>query len=186
MKKPVQSKICPCCGIDKPRSEYYKKLNSISHKCKICSLKSIKENQHKYIGKYTDYVNAWKRQQTELDTDYNKRRKELKRVKYHESKDSLNQKRRERYSSDADYRANCLSQCSGRRKHKPKWVKTDDLKEFYKNCPKGYEVDHIVPLNGVVDGRKVCGLHVLWNLQYLTAEENRRKYNMVKEQELQT
>lgn len=178
-------KKCPSCGIEKPKTEYYKKQNSISYLCKPCTRAVNTERASKYIGKYSDYQNAWKRKQTELDTDYNKRRKELKRVKYHESKDSLNQKRRDRYSSDTDYRANCLSQCSGRRKHKPKWVKTDDLKEFYKNCPKGYEVDHIVPLNGVVDGRKVCGLHVLWNLQYLTAEENRRKYNMVKEQELQ-
>lgn len=178
-------KICPSCGIEKPRSEYYKKLNTISHKCKPCTLAENKRNVSKYKGKYEEYKNAWKRQQTELDTDYNKRRKELRRIKYHENKESLNEQRRERYSSDADYRARCISQCSGRRIHKPKWVNNAELKEFYKNCPKGCEVDHIIPLNGVVDGRKVCGLHVLWNLQYLTAEENRRKYNMVKEQMLQ-
>jgi 5-methylcytosine-specific restriction endonuclease McrA len=46
------------------------------------------------------------------------------------------------------------------------------IKEFYKNCPKGYEVDHIVPLSK-------GGLHTLSNLQYLTMSDNRRKSNKI-------
>jgi 5-methylcytosine-specific restriction endonuclease McrA len=46
------------------------------------------------------------------------------------------------------------------------------LQQFYLNCPKGYEVDHIIPLSK-------GGAHSLENLQYLTKEENRRKSNKI-------
>jgi ATPase subunit of ABC transporter with duplicated ATPase domains len=178
----METKICPSCNIDKPRSEYYKKLESISYRCKKCTLDENKKRANKYIGKYSDYQNAWKRKQTDQNTEYNKRRKELKRERYQAQKDKINEARRKRYSTDEDYRAACLSRCSDRRQNVPKWVNFKEIADFYKKCPLGHEVDHIIPLNGVIDGRRVCGLHVLWNLQYLTIEENRRKYNIVKEQ----
>lgn len=49
----------------------------------------------------------------------------------------------------------------------------DGIEQFYKNCPKGYEVDHRIPLQG----KYVSGLHVIYNLQYLPQHENRVKSN---------
>ncbi len=55
----------------------------------------------------------------------------------------------------------------------PAWINLEAIKEIYARCPKGYHVDHIVPLQG----KNVCGFHVENNLQYLKAEENIRKGN---------
>ena len=58
----------------------------------------------------------------------------------------------------------------------PKWLTRDDIrrmKEIYKNCPEGMQVDHIYPLQGA----HCSGFHHPDNLQYLTSSENKRKGN---------
>lgn len=74
----------------------------------------------------------------------------------------------------ANYRAKKLNAT-------PKWLSKDQHEEmrlFYikaKNL--NMEVDHIIPING----SNVCGLHVPWNLQLLTRQENASKSNKVLE-----
>lgn len=57
----------------------------------------------------------------------------------------------------------------------PAWQDRNEIGNFVGSCPLGHHVDHIIPLKG----RNVCGLHVLENLQYLSAQENRCKGNKI-------
>lgn len=61
----------------------------------------------------------------------------------------------------------------------PKWVNKQELRTLYENCPVGFHVDHIIPLKNSL----VCGLHVPWNLQYLSASENLKKHNHIEVRE---
>lgn len=59
------------------------------------------------------------------------------------------------------------------RRATPAWADRAAIRAFYAACPPGFQVDHEIPLHG----KNVCGLHVLENLQYLTASENAAKGN---------
>ncbi len=76
-------------------------------------------------------------------------------------------------ATQAKYRATKL-------KATPKWANIEAIKGWYKlakmfdkTFKEKHHVDHIVPLQG----KKVCGLHVEYNLQVLTAVENLSKGN---------
>lgn len=71
-------------------------------------------------------------------------------------------------NSSAKYRAAKISAI-------PPWANLSKIKEIYDNCPEGYHVDHIFPLQA----ENSCGLHVENNLQYLPARDNLRKSNKV-------
>lgn len=55
----------------------------------------------------------------------------------------------------------------------PPWADLDKIKDIYDKCPKGYHVDHIIPLQGEF----ISGLHIETNLQYLPALDNIKKGN---------
>ena len=113
-------------------------------------------------------------------------------ARYEMNRIELKKKRLDRYYSDiekgraqlrADYKKNrraYIERAAYREKmllkRIPKWLTVEQrkmIKDFWLNCPKGYHVDHIVPLQG----KNVSGLHVPWNLQYLPAYKNLSKSN---------
>lgn len=84
---------------------------------------------------------------------------------------AIDRQARWRKANPERYRALQQEREAAMRTQTPSWADRDAMKKFYENRPEGHEVDHIVPLQGKI----VSGLHVLCNLQYLPAEENRKK-----------
>lgn len=81
------------------------------------------------------------------------------------------------FSHKAASRERKLKYLVNKKQRIPIWANHKMIRDFYIQCPEGHEVDHIVPLNG----ENVCGLHVEYNLQYLSPFENRSKSNKIKD-----
>lgn len=149
----MSSKTCTKCHVSKPSSEFYNKR----HQCKTCRRIIIASWQKRNPSKVSEYRIAYR----EAD------RKRASRQSMSWDTNHPGQ----RAARLAKYKAAKLQRT-------PRWLSETQLKEIqsiYTNCPKGYEVDHIVPLQGNL----VSGLHVPWNLQYLKVRDNRVKYNKI-------
>lgn len=149
-------KKCKICNEVKDLSQFSKNSRAkdgLRYNCKNCRSKSYYDKRDYYRNLGT----IWRENNFEQFTIKNR------------EWDSKNRKRRN--SIEAKRRA-IKSQAT------PKWLTKNQLKEIeniYVNCPKGYHVDHILPLKG----KNITGLHVPWNLQYLPALENIKKGNRV-------
>lgn len=98
----------------------------------------------------------------------------------------LNDKKRQYSSNNPEINAANVSLRRARRKEAcPSWAVERTKTEYKRLFVEGkarevedgtkYHVDHIVPLAGKADDQTVCGLHVWYNLQLLTATENLSK-----------
>ena len=140
-----------------------------------CRIIAARENAKKWSAQNPDRVRAnvkrWRGANPDLVATYRKgwaernpeKAKEIAR-RASQAWSLENPKRRNAYQNQR--RALKIMAC-------PPWVGKEELSQIYEGCPKGHHVDHIIPLKHDL----VCGLHVPWNLQYLSPEGNRRKSN---------
>lgn len=152
-----------------------------------------------------DYSRKWQTENSEKVRSYNQkwyaehREEELQRNREQYAKNTAKEhaRRHRRYelnpeamraasrkwakNNPAKVRASGIRRMFRMEQRTPLWADTDAMDTFYRDCPEGMHVDHIIPLVGkTVDGHLVSGLHVLNNLQYLSATANLRKHNKMR------
>lgn len=150
----LSSNICSACLKEKNRLAYAKHRDKRLDSAKAnyaTNKEHKKEYQKKYYRSTLEYQKVW-----------HKQNKTNKRYKYN--------------AYEAKRRATKLNAT-------PSWLTEEQLlqieyvywlaKDVSKITGEEYQVDHIIPLQGV----DVCGLHVPWNLQLLPAKENAAKKN---------
>lgn len=156
-------KICPKCGTEHTMNgKFCSKscANSRSWTAEDKLKKSLlnkefsKNNPSHYLGRtgwaHSDEMKELKRQLTLKHWDERGRRtQEQKLAQNRANVNKYNALKRDAVTPESDF---------------------DLIKEIIKACPKGYDVDHIVPISK-------GGKHHQDNLQYLPLSENRRKGN---------
>lgn len=152
---------CRNCKTFKERSSYPNKMTaSLSKWCRECRTEYKKESNSKHSATRAD---------KQLKRYYAKKKCplvwELRKKKQRE----YNKTSRGRAIRLADTRA----RQAGLKQRTPIWVDRSALRKWYIDRQEGFCVDHIIPLKG----ENVSGLHVPWNLQYLTENENVAKSN---------
>lgn len=193
-------KYCPKCKSDKPREEFYKASKAkdgLQGYCKVCvraislTRKDYRKSYRKLNSKKSkdyrkQYTLANKDKITMSNKQYredNKERVKLSQKTYKENNYDkvLESSRKYREKNKPKYAKYRSARRAVEARATPSWLTEEhhkrmelmwglrELKSFVNGTE--YEVDHIVPLNGVT----VCGLHVPWNLQLLPKTENRKK-----------
>jgi hypothetical protein len=165
--------LCKKCLIQKEHSFFVKdkrKKHGISFLCKQCS---------------NSYKNAWSSKKQNKEKKHNYYLKNIEKLRFKNNQHYLNNK--ESYIQRAkSWKTNnldkhALNEAKRREKIRlstPKWLSAEQknkIKRFYKERPIGMTVDHIIPIRG----KDVSGLHVPWNLQYLTIQDNVKKFNKI-------
>jgi hypothetical protein len=156
-------KICTKCSAEKEASEFHKdrqKSDGLCSVCKSCNYESVAKWQKDNADKCNENTKKWQEQNPSKVTATAKNY-------------SMNNK--------GKVNANTAKRAAVKLQRTPKWLSKLHFKQigiFYDSASMlteelgiEFEVDHIIPLRG----DNVSGLHVPWNLQVITAKENRVK-----------
>lgn len=204
-EKAMGVQCCKMCGVEKPLSEFHASAHhkrlGVNGRCKVCISEAAKQWKADNREVARARSRAWHKRYPEKSKYYAdhrsppspERKIELRTYFQRwaakpEIKAKMAEQRRRWY---AENKALCLARSRAYTAQKaramPLWLTDSDISamnEKYREAARltqetgfKYEVDHIVPLNGEF----VCGLHVPWNLQVITAAENRSKSNKLLE-----
>lgn len=184
-------KYCTGCSNVRHVTLYKKdagKWNRLQHLCADCANKQNKNYRinNPEAHKIYELCNAEKiKQKRKIYIENNSvKLKTLYRRYYLANQEKIKKYGTQHRLANLDkYAARSAKYRASKLKATPPWLTVNQLleiKQFYSKAKSKeqetgikYHVDHIVPLQGV----NVCGLHVPWNLQILSATENMQKHN---------
>lgn len=154
-------KTCTKCGVDKPLLEFSKhtcKKDGLRSNCKVCEKAYLVANHEAQLLRQK----SWR---------------ENNRKAHNDGSSLWRQNNRDKVNAHKAKRRAAKLQAT------PPWLNKEDLvaiQQLYTIANQLTElngavhhVDHIIPLQG----KTVCGLHVLWNLRVLEGTENMSKSN---------
>jgi hypothetical protein len=149
---------CKTCKLDYQRSNPNRRVVSSKYReanKEVCNARSV-ASQKKKPTYYAEKTNAW--------VSANRERHLQNRRAWYAANSAKDLERKRRYIGRIRQSSALLT-----------FAEQAEVQGFYDFCKifSGFEVDHIVPLNGLM----VSGLHVPCNLQVLTVTENRSKGN---------
>ena len=147
---------------------------------------SQKTYHKKYRARETEYQRAWraanpeKRKQYKASyADRNPQAAAEYSRRYREEKPDKVKRAYKKWCAENQGRVNYLraKRRAAERQAEPPWLSAEQKEEmaalYVRAREEGLQVDHVIPLTH----KRVCGLHVPWNLQLLTKSENCRKHN---------
>jgi len=190
-------KVCSKCSLVFPISFFTRRKDSpdgYRNDCKKCRSKQhlqwssknrekINKRQRENYPKYKDKI---LKRQKEYYSQNRERKLAIGRKSYIKNITKRKASNKRNYQNNKkEYYARSAQRRVLKLQATPSWLtnrQLEDIKEIYRdayNCrwlnEEPLHVDHIVPVNSEL----VCGLHVSWNLQILTASENLKKSNKV-------
>ena len=151
--------------------------DGLEHICKVCRKKQntewVSKNPEKVSATYKRYYDKnyqrIKDKKRKSNQEWNNRNKEKMSAYYKKYQSEHRAARNAAYAKRETIKLNATPWWSDLTAIKEKYIEADRLTRETKIK---HQVDHIVPLQS----KTVCGLHVPWNLQILTAEENNKKH----------
>jgi len=188
----MTEKVCTRCKIALPLTSFSPRKDiksGFDARCKQCR----KETRPSRAGDQAS-ANYWKtyyeNNKDTLNQRYwtNPKTKDYQLKRYRDDPERFRKQHEEHRKNNLDkYAAKEARRRSRKLNATPEWLTSSQLKEmedFYwlaKDLEavsgQKYHVDHIVPLRG----KRVCGLHVPWNLQVLPSDINLSKSNRYEE-----
>lgn len=175
-------KTCTRCKMTKPYTDFSKLTKArdgYQYQCKECKLEQQKSNPNR-----TNVVKKYRDANREVCNERSIKSQNKKREYYTQksldwqkaNRDRVNANRRKNYKINPSIEIERVRRRKNRingNKLEPAYQAEVDGIYLFCSIFKGFEVDHVVPLNGEL----VSGLHVPYNLQILPVRENRSKGN---------